>query len=298
VNRSAGNAGLLACRLTRARRLLQVTACTLALCVSAQAAAQEKEPERTGGPYVPTPQIVVESMLRMANVGPKDFVVDLGSGDGVIVLTAASQLKAAGYGVDIDPALVKYSNGEAARLGIADRASFHVQDVFKADLSRASVITLYLLPSMMINLRPKIFLEAKPGTRVVSHDYTFDDWHPDDQIVLDVPEKEKINGVPRATINLWIVPAKVQGKWQVQIEGFERYEVALRQKYQMVSGNAEAAGKGAKLTYATLRGEDIRFTVMDGAVRRNFKGTASGEAMQGTVDLGGGKTARWMAKRV
>jgi hypothetical protein len=298
VNRLKSSAGALAGRLRRARRLLQVTACTLALGVAAQGAAQEKEPERTGGPYVPTPQIVVESMLRMANVGPKDFVVDLGSGDGVIVLTAASQLKAAGYGVDIDPALVKYSNGEAARLGIADRASFHVQDVFKADLSRASVITLYLLPSMMINLRPKIFLEAKPGTRVVSHDYTFDDWHPDDQIVLDVPEKEKINGVPRATINLWIVPAKVQGRWQVQIDGFERYEVALRQKYQMVSGSAEAAGKGAKLTYATLRGEDIRFTVMDGAVRRNFKGTASGEAMQGTVDLGGGRTARWTAKRV
>jgi hypothetical protein len=279
--------------------LLQVIACAAALCAaSAIAAAQEKEPERTGGPYVPTPQIVVESMLRMANVGAKDFVVDLGTGDGVIVLTAASQLKAAGYGVDIDPALVKYSNAEAARLGISERASFHVQDVFKADLSRASVITLYLLPSMMIDLRPKIYLEAKPGTRVVSHDYIFGEWHPDDQIVLDVPEKEKINGAPRATISLWIVPAKVQGKWKVQIDGAEQYDVALKQKYQNVSGTAEAAGKGARLTYATLRGEDIRFTVMDGAVRRNFKGTATGDAMQGTVELSPGKVARWTARRL
>jgi hypothetical protein len=299
VNRSRSSAGARACSKGALRKLLQVVACAAALCAASTiAAAQEKEPERSGGPYVPTPQIVVESMLRMANVGAKDFVVDLGSGDGVIVLTAASQLKAAGYGVDIDPALVKYSNAEAARLGISGRASFHVQDVFKADLSRASVITLYLLPSMMINLRPKIFLEAKPGTRVVSHDYNFDEWHPDDQIVLDVPEKEKINGVPRATISLWIVPAKVQGKWKVQIDGAEQYDLALKQKYQILSGSAEAASKGAKLTYATLRGEDIRFTVMDGAVRRNFRGTAIGDAMQGTVELSPGKTARWTARRL
>ena len=260
--------------------------------------AQEKEPERTGGPYVPTPQVVVDAMLRMGNVGAKDYVIDLGSGDGVIVLTAASQMKASGHGVEIDPALVAKSNAEAKRLGIADRASFRVEDVFKADLSKASVITLYLLPSMMLNLRGKIYLEAKPGTRVVSHDYSFDDWYPDDQITLDVPEKEKINGTPRALIMLWVVPAKVHGKWHVQVEGGERYDVTLRQQYQRVTGTAEAGGKPAKLSYSTLRGEDIRFTVMDGANRRNFKGTAGSDAMHGTVDLGGGKTAKWTAKKV
>ena len=124
-----------------------------ALGIAAPLAAQEKEPERTGGPYVPTPQVVVDQMLRMANVGPKDYVIDLGSGDGVIVLTAASQMKASGLGVDIDPALVKQSNESAKRLGVAERAAFRVEDVFKADLSKASVITLYLLPSMMMNLR-------------------------------------------------------------------------------------------------------------------------------------------------
>jgi Methyltransferase domain len=279
--------------------MLARRAAAIALIVAAAGTvAAQKEPERTGGPYVPTPQIVVEHMLRMANVGPKDFVVDLGSGDGVIVLTAAREHKARGYGVDIDAALVKQSNAEAKRLGVDDRAAFYVQDVFKADLSKATVITLYLLPSMMVNLRPKIFLESRPGTRVVSHDYNFDDWQPDDYIVLDVPEKEKVNGVPRATINLWIVPAKVSGKWRLQIEGGDQHDLTLRQNYQMLDGTANAQGKPVKLTYAALRGEEISFTLADGSGRRQFRGSVAGDGMQGTVDLGGGRKARWTAKRV
>src|SRR5688572_11275063 len=257
------------------------------LCVPHVRAAQ-KELERTGGPYVPTPQVVVDQMLRMGKVGPKDFVIDLGSGDGVIVLTAARELKARGFGVEIDPELVKLSNAEAKRLGIGDRAAFHVQDVFKADLSKASVITLYLLPSMMVNLRPKIFLEARPGTRVVSHDYNFDEWRPDDQVVIDVPEKEKINGVPKATILLWIVPAKVAGRWQVQVEGADPYELALKQAYQEISGSASANGRTMKVNIGSLRGEEIRFTLNDGAARHQFRGAVAGDAMQGTVELGGG----------
>ena len=261
----------------------------------------QKEIERTGGPYVPTPQVVVDEMLRMAKVGPKDFVVDLGSGDGVIVLTAARELKARGYGVDIDAELVRHSNAEAQRLGIAERAAFHVQDVFKADLSKATVITLYLLPSMMMNLRTKMFLEPRPGTRIVSHDYNFDEWQPDEQITLDVPEKEKINGVPKATILLWIVPAKVSGRWPVQVEGSDQpgagYDLTLRQAYQVVNGSASADGKTLKMDTGTLRGEAIQFALRDGAARRPFRGTVAGNAMQGTVDLGGGKTVRWTARR-
>jgi hypothetical protein len=269
----------------------------IALLCASPAGAADRELERTGGPFVPTPQLVVSEMLRMGKVGPKDFVVDLGSGDGVIVLTAAREHKASGYGVDIDPELVKKSNAEAVRLGVAERASFHVQDVFKADLSKASVITLYLLPSMMVNLRSKIFLEPRPGTRVVSHDYNFDEWKPDDYVILDVPEKEKINGIPKATIMLWIVPAKVGGTWHVRTEAGEHYEVMLRQQYQVLSGNANAQGKPLKVSAAGLRGEDIYFTVGEGSARRHFKGAVSGEAMQGTVELGGGRTARWNAKR-
>jgi hypothetical protein len=269
-----------------------------AMC-SIPACAAEKEPERTGGPYVPTPKIVVDQMLAMANVGPKDFVIDLGSGDGVIVLTAARQFNARGYGVDIDPELVRQSNAEAKRSGVADKVAFHVQDVFKADLSKATVITLYLLPSMMVNLRSKIFLEAQPGTRVVSHDYNFDEWRPDDQIVLDVPEKEKINGVPKATILLWIVPAKVAGSWQVQLDSGEKYEVALRQNYQVVNGTATSAeGAASKLGQIAVRGREITFALGEGNARRQFRGTVSGESMQGNVSLGGGRSARWTAKRI
>jgi hypothetical protein len=266
-----------------------------ALC-SARAFAAQKELERTGGPYVPTPKIVVDEMLRMGKVGPKDFVIDLGSGDGVIVLTAARELKARGFGVDIDPELVKQSNAEAKRDGIADRAAFYVQDVFKADLSKATVITLYLLPGMMVNLRPKLYLEPRPGTRIVSHDYNFDEWQPDDSIVLDVPEKEKINGVPKATIHLWIVPAKVSGRWEVHVEGAEGFDLNLKQAFQALEGSATANGKPVRISAGRLRGEEISFMV-DGSTRRRFKGTVAGDAMQGTLELGGGKTAKWSAKR-
>lgn len=273
-------------------------AAAVLMFLAAWAAHAQKEPERTGGPYVPTPQVVVDQMLRLANVNANDYVLDLGSGDGVIVLTAAEQFKARGMGVEIDPVLVKLANGEAAKRGIAERANFQVLDVFKADVSRASVITLYLLPGMMINLRPKIFLEAKPGTRVVSHDYHFDDWRADDTLSFDVPEKEKVNGVPRATLYLWIVPARVGGRWNVEIEGGERYEVTLRQNYQVIDGTAQSGGRTAKLQDTELRGDQLRFALSTGtALRLAFQGRAVGDAMQGVVDLGRGKTARWTAVR-
>jgi hypothetical protein len=244
---------------------------------------------------VPTPQVVVDQMLRVANVGANDYVIDLGSGDGVIVLTAAQRYQARGMGVDIDPELVKLANAEAARLGIADRAKFQVTDVFKADLSRASVVTLYLLPGMMIDLRPKIFNELKPGTRVVSHDYHFDDWRPDDSVTFDVPEKEKINGTPRATVYLWLIPARIGGRWTVQVEGGETYDVTWRQNYQSVEATARSAGGTLKLQDAVLRGEKLQFALTSRGTRQLYTGRVTNDAMQGTVDLGRGKTARWTA---
>jgi hypothetical protein len=285
--------------LERLRRVrLWRTAWVGFLFAACTAFAADKELERTGGPYVPTPTIVVDQMLRMGNVGAQDFVIDLGSGDGVIVLTAAQQFKARGLGVDIDPALVKSSNAQAKKLGIDDRVSFAVQDVFKTDVSKASVITLYLLPAMMANLKGKIFLEAKPGTRVVSHDYVFGDWAPDDYVILEVPEKEKINGTPHATIYLWVVPAKIGGKWQVQMDGGEPLDLTLKQTFQSVDAKAAAGAKPVKVTFAGLRGKEINFTVLDGAVRRNFTGSVEGDAMQGTVETGGGRSAKWTAKKL
>ncbi len=278
-------------------RFAGTAAVTGALGRTLSATAAQKEIERSGGPYVPTPKIVVDEMLRMAKVGPKDFVIDLGSGDGVIVLTAAREHKARGFGVDIDPDLVKQSNAEAKRDGVADRAAFYVQDVFKADLSKATVITLYLLPGMMVNLRPKLYLEPKPGTRIVSHDYNFDEWQPDDSIVLDVPEKDKINGVPNATIHLWIVPAKVSGRWQVQVEGAGTYDLNVKQAFQVLESSGTASDNPVKITAGRMRGEEISFMIAEGWARHRFKGTVGGDTMQGTVDLGGRKTAKWSAKR-
>ncbi len=267
------------------------------------AAAADIELARTGGPFVPTPQIVVDEMLRMAKVGAGDFVIDLGSGDGIIVLTAATRLKARGFGVDIDPELVQLSNGEAKKRGVADRASFHVMDVFKADISKASVVTLYLLPGMMTDLRPKIFGELKPGTRVVSHDYHFgDEWRPDDQYTWDVPEKEKVNGVPRATIYLWIIPARVAGRWQLRLAApaSEQYDLTLKQNYQSLEGAVSDGGaKGVRLTQSNLRGEDITFAFPSGGDRHRFRGRISSNTMEGTVELAGGKGAtKWTATRL
>jgi len=245
----------------------------------------------------------VDEMLRMAKVGSDDFVVDLGSGDGIIVLTAAQQLKARGFGVDIDPELVALSNGEAKRRGVADRAAFHVMDVFKADISTATVVTLYLLPGMMADLRSKIFGDLRPGTRVVSHDYHFgDDWRPDDQYTWDVPEKEKVNGVPRATIYLWVIPAKVAGRWQLRLAtpAAEHYDLTLKQSYQSLEGTAAGGGaKGVRLSQSRLQGEEISFAFPAGGDRHRFKGRVSGNTMEGTVELAGGKgAARWTAMRV
>ena len=282
---------------------LQRLAAVLVAAGLAAAGALAADVERTGGPYVPTPQVVVDEMLRMAKVGPADVVVDLGSGDGIIVLTAAQKHKARGFGVDIDPDLVKLSNDEAKRLGIADRAQFHVQDVFKADIGKATVVTLYLLPGMMVNLRPKIFNELKPGARVVSHDYHFaDDWLPDDQFTFDVPEKEKVNGVGNDTVYLWIVPAKVGGRWRIRVAtpSVGQYDVTLRQNYKNIDGSVGPdGGKGERLTMAQLRGEDIAFAFPAAGGRHVFTGRVAGNVMQGNVELAGGKgTAKWSAMRL
>ena len=268
-------------------------------CALGGSAACAADAYKSGGPYVPTPQIVVDQMLRMANVQAADYVIDLGSGDGVIVLTAATQFKASGMGVDIDPELVKLSNDSARKLGVAERARFFEQDVFKTDVSKASVVTLYLLPGMMLSLREKIFNELKAGARVVSHDYHFGDWRPDNGVTFDVPEKEKVNGVPSATVYLWVVPAKIAGKWDVKIAGGESYELTLKQRFQTVEGSAAAAGRTLRPQQFVLSGNEVTFALPESKGSARFTGRVNDGTMEGTVELPGGKApARWSAVRV
>ena len=255
------------------------------------------EYERSGGPYVPTPNVVVDQMLGMANVGDRDFVIDLGSGDGIIVLTAGHKLKASGYGVDIDEELIRLSNERAKSLGIADRVRFEAKDIFKTDISKATVITLYLLPEMMRKLRTKLYTEPRPGTRIVSHDYHFDEWMHDSEISFDVPEKEFISGVPHATLYLWVVPAKIDGAWSMQIDGQSDYEVALKQNYQKFEGRAESASRKISLMEPQLSGTEIRFVMPLAGARGRFLGKVEGDRMEGTANLDG-KTVRWRATRV
>jgi phospholipid N-methyltransferase len=267
------------------------------------ASAQTKDIERTGGPYVPTPQVVVDQMLRFGRVNASDYVMDLGSGDGVIVLTAARQMKASGMGLEIDPELVKLSNAEAKKQGVSERASFQVMDVFKADLSRATVVTLYLLPGMMLNLRSKIFDELRAGARVVSHDYHFGDWEADDRLTFDVPEKEKINGVPSATLYLWTIPAKVSGRWQIKVEGAaQQPEVEFSQRFHTTNGTLNNA-RGLGISDVSVKGEDITFSIWSGSVRHHYRGkvkagaTSTASTMGGMVNLDG-REARWQAARI
>jgi SAM-dependent methyltransferase len=184
-------------------------AAVLAACFSVHAASVRAQGEEV--PFITTPDNVTAAMLSIAQVGPKDYVIDLGSGDGRIVIVAAKQFGARGLGVEIVPDLVKQSVQNAARAGVADRAEFREQDLFNTDLAKATVVTLYLLPEVNLQLRPRI-LALKPGTRVVSHDWDMADWMPDRTVVLDVPDK-KIGLEKKSKVHLWIVPARIEGAW-------------------------------------------------------------------------------------
>ncbi|MEO6065750.1 MAG: class I SAM-dependent methyltransferase [Lysobacterales bacterium] len=246
-------------------------------------------------PYVPTPHVVVEEMLRMAGVGAKDFVMDLGSGDGRILIAAARKFGARGVGVDLDPDRIAESVYNAELQGVSERVAFHRQDLFKFDLGQASVITMYLLPSVNIRLRPRL-LELKPGTRIVSHDFDMEDWLPDAKSTV------------RKNVFLWIVPAQIGGRWRTTLAlpaGERSYEIEFKQKYQEIDGLARFDKKIAGLWNAKLSGEHMSFVMVDdsGPVETNlyFEGRVAGDVIEGTIRRGIGndrKDIKWRATRV
>jgi hypothetical protein len=268
----------------------------IAVLLFACSAAFAADVERTGGPYVPTPQAVVDAMLEFGKVGPKDFVIDLGSGDGRIVLTAAQKYHARGMGFDIDPDLVQQSNAEAKKRGIADRASFVTQDVLKAKIEQATIVTLYLLPGMMQSLQAKFVRELKPGTRIVSHDFPFGDWKPDCQTSVDVPEKYGTPGQWKSNLFYWVVPAQVQGAWQVNAPGLSSEPIALtlQQQYQVLKGAADAGGKRVALTHGKLDAERVAFKLALPDGTYDFSGVVDGERMRGEA-VQGGRSVAWTA---
>lgn len=261
--------------------------------------------QRTGGPYVPTPQAVVDEMLRLANVHPDDVVVDLGSGDGRIVLTAAQRYGARGLGLEIDEELVQASNAEAERLGVADRVRFVQQDIFEVHLGEATVLTLYLLPAMTLMLRPKILHDLLPGTRVVSHDFDFGEWQPDRKVMLDLTEKYGKTGSFKSAVFLWTVPARIEGEWNITAAraAIAPFRLRLKQQFQHFEGGAAIAGRNVKLKQGEIDGATIRFEFAlprnDGRVRPLlFVGTVNGNAIRGEIRLPGGEAVgNWNAAR-
>jgi len=259
--------------------------------------AADKAPVNAG-PYVPSPSSVVADMLTLAEVGPKDFVIDLGSGDGRIVLTAAKVFGARGFGVDINEKLVKEAN-EAARLqGISERASFTIQDLFKTDIRKATVLTMYLLPNTVNMLKDKLLAELNPGTRIISHDYPLSGWIPEKYVQMDLEDKVIISGVTTTLIYLYVVPAKADGAWSARLPAAlskEPVRLNLKQQITRVAGSARIGGKEVLLEEAKLRGERFTFKLALGGKTYDFTGTVKGSAIEGTIDGGGLKAVAWSA---
>ena len=224
--------------------------------------------------WVPTPQELVDKMLDMAQVTPTDYLIDLGSGDGVTVISAAKR-GARAHGIEYDPRMVELATRNAATAQVSSRATFAKADLFESDFSKADVITMFLLPSINLRLRPKI-LALAPGTRVVSNTFTMDEWEPDDKATISPCERW-------CTALLWIVPGQVAGRWR-SAQG----DLALTQRFQMVSGTlgSDAVSDGR------LRGREIRFSAGGG----HYVGQMEGNRIRGTKTVEG-RSVEWTARR-
>jgi hypothetical protein len=249
--------------------------------------------------FVPSAQPTVERLVKLARIQDNDVVVDLGSGDGRIVLTAArDNPKVRGWGVDINENLVRQSNEQAKKQGVSDRIQFFHRNVFDADIRDVTVINMWLFPELMRLLRPKILAEARPGTRVLTHLFDMGSWQAD--------ELDKEAG---SAVGLWIVPAKVEGywSWQYTLNGIAfSHDAILEQRFQVAEGVTRAGNRRGLLQNVKLRGEDFSFSLemtLDGVglTRHDFVGKVNGDQIKGTVKIAmpDGKNVElpWIARR-
>jgi hypothetical protein len=257
------------------------------LLAGSAALAQQQRPQLDVH-FVPTPQEVVDRMLAMAKVTAKDFVIDLGSGDGRIVIAAATKYGARGLGVDLDPDRIKEANENLRKAGVGDKVEFRQQNLFETDLSQATVLTMYLLPRLNLQLRPKL-LDLKPGTRLASHSFDMGDWKPD--------RHEKIDG---RDAYFWVVPAKVRGRWRVE-NGSRKFELDLTQQYQQFDGVARLDDRAVILRETSLRGDEISFVVeFDDGKPERFRGRVAGdriEAIAAEPGVSAQPASEWRAAR-
>ena len=279
----------------------RLAAATLAaLLIALPAAAQTKPKPEAYEPHVgqagkdviwvPTPDEVVERMLRMAQVTPNDYVVDLGAGDGKIAIMAAKKFGARAMGIEYNSDMARHAQRNAEKAGIAARARIVQGDIFVTDFTQATVLTMYLLPALNLKLRPQI-LAMRAGTRVVSHSFNMDDWEPDESSSMD-----------GRRAYFWVVPAKVAGTWNLELTGggaAEKSELTLEQRYQKLEGTV---GLGPAvlggLREPRLRGFEIAFGYIDNnSVRREFSGRVSGNRMEGSFRTDTGTEGRWVATK-
>jgi len=244
--------------------------------------------------WVPTPEKAVTRMLTMARVGPGDFLIDLGSGDGRIVIMAAKHFGARGIGVDLNPDLVRLSEYRAHRAGVADRAKFYVRDIFKTELKQATVVTMYLLTELNLRLRPSL-LRLAPGTRIVANAFDMGEWGAD--------EFDTTSG---SSLRLWIVPAPVAGVWAWSLLAngeSQQLELEMNQQFQRLSGVVKMGQQRLRLREATLRGSQLSFVLLDQSradrgVRYDYAGRVKGDSIEGEVVVSDDKRRlRWVAAR-
>ena len=251
-------------------------------------------------PYVPTDMAVVEAMLKLGEVSDKDYVFDLGCGDGRIVITAAQKYKARGFGVDIDPQRIAESNANAAKAGVADRVKFQVADIMVSDVHEASAVMLFLLQSVNIRLRPNLLAELKPGARVVSHTFDMGDWKPD----KSMRHRKAFGG----SVYYWVIPAGAGGVWTWKTKLGDKElpgTLRLEQDFQAVAGAVRLGGAPeARIEEAALCGTKLRFActsrVGSADVKIAYEGTVEGDAINGTQKWTGGPSAGtwpWAATR-
>lgn len=273
--------------MTMLRTLLVLAA---ALVSAGAAPAQQKAYEPQVGQagkdviWVPTPDDVVDRMLRMAQVTANDLVYDLGAGDGKIVIAAAKKFGARAVGIEYNPDMAKYAQGQVEKAGVAARAKIVQGDIFATDFTQATVVTMYLLPALNLKLRPQI-LAMRPGTRIVSHSFTMDDWEPDEASSMD-----------GRRAYFWVVPANVHGGWTLEA-GAERLDLAFEQKFQRIEGTvALGPTLQAGLREPRLRGFHISFAFVDNSgIRREFTGRVTGSRMEGSFRTDAGAEGRWVA---
>jgi SAM-dependent methyltransferase len=248
--------------------------------------------------FVPTPFDVVEAMLSVTHVTKNDRLFDLGSGDGRIVIAAAKRFGTRGVGIDIDPQRIIESRKNADTAGVTRLVEFRNADLFETDLRDATVVTLYLLPALNVKLRPKLFAELRPGSRVVSHAFDMGDWTADS--VLEVGGR---------VVYYWVMPSKVEGTWTLSapVDGnAHAYELRLSQRYQRLTGSATSSGRALSVDSARVVGDSVIFTLADttggaaatGQQRMRFVGRLTGGTMTGSVTGGGaGVGGQWRATR-